>query len=278
MDDAVIPSPPDDMAPAQDSQHFDLDGLLQFQCRVVWLYPRLPRFRFKAPQTASLRLIQPRVPAEATHTEPAALSPLDKFCLVRETDERCHWCSREFGSSWVVKGKTVRLRLHWDHVVPASCDGASDITNIVPSCHLCNLWKSDRLFDTEADVRAFLGEQWSKALVVPIAAEPSSIAVIPVDEPAATVAPPVPKRPIEKPTAHIRQPESKPVALGPMPTRQLPRGTRVRIMSGTERGRAGLVDGPSRDRPDWTRVFLGTTPWRFDPRRLERVNEVEEAA
>lgn len=261
------------------------ESLFRLNFRVIWLYQPLPRFRFRSPQSASITLIRPRtaVPTGGEAVVPA-LSALEKFVLVTESDERCYWCGREFGSRWSVKGRIRRLRLEWDHVIPQSQDGAGDVDNMVPSCNICNGWKSDRVFDTEAEIRVFLEDQWEKTLSVPTVAEDSPPDPVTAAGPEAIAVEPVliepGERPMVKVRAHIPKPKPEPGDLGQRSSRQPPRGVRVKVHGGPMHNHRGTTDGPSRDRPQWTRVLMGAllVPWRFDPRSLEVIVEDEQEA
>lgn len=272
------------MADISDLEGRGIPDLFRLQIRVVWLYQPLPRFRFTSPQTAGIRLVRPRTaPEPVGEVHAPALTPLEKFTLLQESHERCYWCAREFGSRWVLRGRLRRLRLEWDHVIPESRDGATNIDNMVPSCNICNGWKSDREFATEAEIRAFLEDQWTKALA-PIAARPSPEPEAIVEAaPAAIADEPVsivPTAPARQRPAHIPKPKPEPARLGKLPSRPLPKGLRVKINALGPQSRYGITDGPSRDRPEWTRVLVGAklVPWRFDTRDLERVEEQPEAA
>lgn len=184
---SVVPSPESVTADVEGTTPHDLFSL---RLRVVWLENTLPRYRFRPPQAASLRRVGAPKPAQLqAPSTVSGLTALQKFALIRETGECCYWCTRGIGRQYEVRGEIVTLRLHWDHVIPDSAGGATDMTNIVPSCHLCNGWKSDRVFATEADVRTYLEERWTEAMIAPDVSgveEPSAVATIEADEPSAT--------------------------------------------------------------------------------------------
>lgn len=221
--------------PAEPAEAFRLD------CRVVWLYPVLPRFRFKSPQRAGLRLVKPRVPRPFAESSVPELSALDKYRLIQETGECCYWCTRAIGSFHAVNGQSVRLQLHWDHVVPRSHDGVGDITNVVASCHVCNLWKSDRVFATEVEVRTYLEHKWITANQTAPAAEASSLPVVIAEVAPAVSAlevaptPPIKTRVIQRARARVHLPDIEPARSGQQTNRQLPRSraheSPVRIIS-----------------------------------------------
>lgn len=277
------------LSAAQAPEHSGLEGLLRLRWSVVWLYPKLSRFRFRAARAASLRLIRPSNPSERTETpveNRPTLTALEKYVLLRESGERCHWCGRKFGSEWTLSGAPTFLRLHWDHVVPVSRDGATDRTNVVPSCHVCNLWKSDRLFDGEPGIRAYLEAQWTAALTANDVEDSSPSGDTAEDAPDDSALLAVLKRAGKMAKGargqppHIHLPETEPADSGQTTVRHLPRGTRVRVIGGAATGMRGIVHGPSRDQPEWTRVLLGAglVPWRIDPRLLQPADDAKVAA
>ena len=74
---------------------------------------------------------------------------------------KCFYCERKFGE-WVKtlhKGLT-KLRLHWDHQTPYSYSRDNEINNFVAACHLCNSFKSDRIFQTVQEARIYVYNKW----------------------------------------------------------------------------------------------------------------------
>lgn len=206
------------LEPSRKSASADLEGstvhgLFTLRLRVVWLENQLPRYKFRPPQAASLRRVGAPRPERDPKGGNAApqLSALEKYALIRETGECCYWCARSIGQPYPVRGETVALRLHWDHVIPSSAGGLTDITNVVPSCHVCNQWKSDRVFATEAEVRAYLEQRWNEPIHQPDvsgAEEPSVVADIAADVPSDTAPDVAPNSPGETPSdAHTTGPE-----------------------------------------------------------------------
>jgi len=253
--------------------------LFTLDLRVRWLYPKLPRWRFRAPQSASIRLMGKPKSLATSHGRSMgvlALSPLEKYRLIKETDESCYWCSRSIGTKVTIRGRSRRLRLHWDHVTPAHVGGAGDITNMVPSCHLCNAWKAGRVFATEPNIRNFLEGRWSEELAAPIVVKPSVPAHTEAEEYAniaRTVAPsPRGKRRIRTIIAHTKKPKVPAARLGKQLSYwSLPKP--VRVISGRMTGSMGIMAGESREREGWARVLLGQSqvPWRFRPEQLQAI-------
>lgn len=77
----------------------------------------------------------------------------------------CHWCFREIGS--IVKHKRlgwIILSEHTDHALPYSYSHSNAKTNLVTSCSLCNLWKSNRVFDSDDQCRTYLERKWERRI------------------------------------------------------------------------------------------------------------------
>lgn len=250
--------------------------LFTLEIRVRWLYQPIAKWRFRPPQAASLTRIGgvKAAPASvrAADTPLPSLGPIEKFTLIKESDESCYWCARAIGQRVVLRGRRIRLRLQWDHVTPEHAGGASDISNMVPSCHLCNAWKSGKIFPTEDAIRHFLEERWTIELNAPIAAKPSRIVPVVEVEPE-SIAPVVVRLPRGKPSDAPHIPEPEPQAADPGPPikrRQWKRGDEIRVVTGAAQGAIGTVSGPSRECAGWIRVMLGAqaVPWRFLPEQL----------
>jgi len=269
-----------DVDAPQNCEVSELPDLFRLEIRVRWLYQPITKWRFRPPQPASLI----RVGGTKTRTVPQAhtvaaqptLGPIEKFTLIKESDEACYWCARTIGSKVTIRGRTRRLKLHWDHVTPEHAGGASDITNMVPSCHLCNAWKAGNVFPTEDAIRYFLEERWTIELSAPIAEKPSPTVPVVEAEPVSivpVVAPP--PRGKQSIAPLIAEPELQTASPGPFnkPRHQWKYGDEIRIVTGVVQGAAGTVAGPSKEREGWIRVMLGpqSVPWRFLPEQLARL-------
>jgi len=66
-----------------------------------------------------------------------------------KTGGRCWYCGRMTGK----KPPTYHTRPTIDHMTPTSRGGSDDLSNLVPSCFICNLTKCDR---TVEEYREFL--------------------------------------------------------------------------------------------------------------------------
>lgn len=133
----------------------------------TWQWPFTVLWKPRIPKTSSPQQTIRRAP-DATHA--VHRMPSDNLATLRKRVEqyqslpagrlRCTYCRRLIPSIVTVYGHPVTLELHWDHRIPVSAGGETK-GNLYPACHLCNLWKSDRPFTTEAELRDYLEDQWT---------------------------------------------------------------------------------------------------------------------
>lgn len=103
----------------------------------------------KKPQTKAIRIVEPeqkrRSPSKAL-----------KEKIIAEQHNKCYYCevSLESWVSW--RNKRVKLVTHFDHKVPFSYAQNNSNSNFVAACHHCNLTKSNLMFDTVEEARAFI--------------------------------------------------------------------------------------------------------------------------
>ena len=98
--------------------------------------------------TAKYHKENPEVHREASSRRRARLAGAEINDFVEEDWE---WLKEAYNYCCAYCGKTSD-NLDKDHVIPLSKGGDHTISNIVPSCHSCNLHKSART-PTEADMR-----------------------------------------------------------------------------------------------------------------------------
>jgi hypothetical protein len=84
----------------------------------------------------------------------------DRRAQLKMQENRCIYCERQFGSRVYRKMRLVRLRICWDHFVPYALMQDNRAVNFVAACHLCNSWKSDKVFQTLTDARLYLYAKW----------------------------------------------------------------------------------------------------------------------
>lgn len=109
---------------------------------------------------------EPAVRSFPINPAAAILLQLEKYRQWQTANGRCAYCGREFGTVVEIQGRRIVLRLHWDHFLPVSAGGETQ-GNLRPACHLCNLWKTDHQFPSEASLIGFLEEQWENHLNLP---------------------------------------------------------------------------------------------------------------
>lgn len=63
-------------------------------------------------------------------------------------DNRCLYCEIPIGTAIWRRSQTVILRTNWDHFIPYAYLARNPSSNWVLACHVCNLIKSCRMFDT----------------------------------------------------------------------------------------------------------------------------------
>jgi len=74
----------------------------------------------------------------------------------------CAYCGRAFGLLIIREKRVMRLRLEWDHNEPFAYSQTNAPTNWIPACHLCNRWKSSRIFSTLTQLKDYLAFKWKK--------------------------------------------------------------------------------------------------------------------
>lgn len=124
---------------------FVIDGLLQC-CNT--------------PFTATPRIVKREACPEQERKRPSAAAR--RACL-REQEDRCLYCERQFGS-YVTRGiRAYKLRVAWDHAVPFAYSQDNRDVNFVAACHICNGLKSSRIYPTLEVARVDLQFRWSQA-------------------------------------------------------------------------------------------------------------------
>lgn len=77
-------------------------------------------------------------------------------------DYKCFYCERTFGSAVFRKGRSIKLRIHYDHMVPYSFSQNNKSSNFVAACHICNSIKSDFFFQTVEEAQIFIRQRWEE--------------------------------------------------------------------------------------------------------------------
>jgi len=127
--------------PSCKSMSFVIDGLMSC-CDVE--APKATSFRKKRVSTSESRRHQ--LPKE-----------LKRKILIAQ-DNKCIYCGHVFGERYWHPGKSrfVKLRVHYDHLVPWSYSGNNSGNNIAAACNLCNMAKSDLMFNSLDEARVYI--------------------------------------------------------------------------------------------------------------------------
>lgn len=81
-----------------------------------------------------------------------------KARVLDDQDNRCIYCDCFLGEhQWDEKRQEFRKdKVHYDHFDPWSYSGNNEYDNIVASCPLCNLFKSDKIFADIQEARIYI--------------------------------------------------------------------------------------------------------------------------
>jgi hypothetical protein len=80
--------------------------------------------------------------------------------ILERQENRCLYCDRLFGSFVFRYDRLIRLRLHWDHLVPWAYDQNNEHVNFGAACHICNGIKSNLMFRSVEDAKIYIAEKW----------------------------------------------------------------------------------------------------------------------
>lgn len=72
--------------------------------------------------------------------------------ILEKQDNKCLYCNNKFGTAYFRDGKLKLTKLHWEHLVPFSYTQRSSDKDFIASCNVCNLIKSDKVFETVEEV------------------------------------------------------------------------------------------------------------------------------
>ena len=81
-------------------------------------------------------------------------------------DYKCFYCERTFGSTVFRSGRSIKLRIHYDHMVPYSLSQNNQASNFVAACHICNSIKSDFCFQTVEEAQIYIRQKWVEKGIV----------------------------------------------------------------------------------------------------------------
>ena len=81
--------------------------------------------------------------------------------LLSKYNNRCAYCDQAFGDLVRLhNGQHAFLRLSWDHFIPFIWTHDNSDANFLPSCHVCNSRKRDKVFNDLEAAREWLLETW----------------------------------------------------------------------------------------------------------------------
>lgn len=66
-------------------------------------------------------------------------------------NNKCLYCDKPFGTPYYKDNRVRMTKLHFDHLVPYSYTKSNKLT-FVAACNICNLIKSNRVFNTVEEV------------------------------------------------------------------------------------------------------------------------------
>lgn len=88
--------------------------------------------------------------------------------LLERFDNSCAYCERRFGKIVLIGRNVKKLQLVWDHQLPWSYSRNNSEDNFLPACHLCNGWKSDRIFKDIDEVKLYVHQKWAAETISPL--------------------------------------------------------------------------------------------------------------
>lgn len=75
-------------------------------------------------------------------------------------ERKCFYCEQEL-ETWVTRyGQPIRLNLNFDHVEPFAFSQNNYPYNFVAACHVCNGWKSSKMFQSIDVAKDYLTRKW----------------------------------------------------------------------------------------------------------------------
>lgn len=80
----------------------------------------------------------------------------EKYAILISQRGCCMYCGKPLDGVVFRKGKSVDLELQWDHAIPRALRVIEHESNIVASCQICNLIKSDLVFETVEEAREWI--------------------------------------------------------------------------------------------------------------------------
>lgn len=82
--------------------------------------------------------------------------------LLEQYRHACAYCERIFGDWTLYHGEWKKILLAWDHQIPFVHNQNNQTSNFLPSCRVCNGWKSDKIFQTLEEVKVYVALRWQE--------------------------------------------------------------------------------------------------------------------
>ena len=109
------------------------------------------------PFLATPRSVQYLIPPQSFRKSPPKHV---REALLAQHKNACAYCGQAFGAL-VYRGNTPTvLRLSWDHFIPFIWTGDNSDSNFIPSCHVCNERKHDKVFNDLVTAQKHLRGLW----------------------------------------------------------------------------------------------------------------------
>ena len=86
--------------------------------------------------------------------------PVDKERIRERQGNRCLYCDELIGSLVLRRNEPIELRTAWDHFIPYAYAQRNGHDNWVLACHLCNLIKHAKMFQTVMEAQQFIQARW----------------------------------------------------------------------------------------------------------------------
>ena len=89
------------------------------------------------------------------------LSIGEKKEILELQNNECAYCNCDLENSWYIKKNMEQprpIKIHFDHVIPWSYSRETTKYGMVATCNICNLLKSNKMFDDELELINFIRE------------------------------------------------------------------------------------------------------------------------
>ena len=79
--------------------------------------------------------------------------------IMKEQNNLCLYCGNPFGYLYFRDGKIIKSSIHLDHFSPFSYSLDNRKRNLVASCNLCNMLKSNKTFNSLEQIKEYINEK-----------------------------------------------------------------------------------------------------------------------